>query len=207
MVTAGGAKAKAVMKIPQHHINHNRPYIINSRIFYVGVCAQDSVSSNWILQMSFFRKCYWTNSKEEWWGEVLWWSASGLERQVNHGGNPSPQWQSTDGGQTGNCDKTRRQKGNCLLCFIARLTLPRYLCSLIWSCGQFLVVSPLFTNLFLIALIQAFFSLTALCPICLISGSMIHICQGKSIPLFSSYSTSCSFKVWCMFKQSYNEHT
>ena len=134
--------------------------------------------------------------------------ASGLERQVNHGRNPSPQWQSSR--QT--CDKKivrRWQKGNCALCFIASHSTSLLVWSLIWSCGRFLLVlCPLFAALFLIALLWAFFDLTTLCPICLISGSVVHICQGTSIllglVLFSFHLTSCSSKPLCMLKEKYN---
>ena len=91
----------------------------------------------------------------------------------------------------------------------SRLTLPRYPWSLIRSCGRFLLVlCPLFVALFLIAPLWAFFDLTTLCPICLISGSMLHICQGTSIllslVLFSFHLTFCSSKLWCMLKEKYN---
>ena len=63
------------------------------------------------------------NSKERWRG-WFWWSPSGPEREVNHGRNPSSEWQSAQEGGIEGEQVTKRladgdKKGNCLLCFIA----------------------------------------------------------------------------------------
>ena len=144
-----GAKVKAAMKIPQHDIRAN-----NQSHDPPG----DMCSRFWILPPDEFRhkmllhKLQGTMTRM-----VCWRSTSGLERRVNHDRNPSPNDNRRDGEQV-----TKRlsdgDKKEIACSASSRLTLPRYLaCSLIRSCGQFLVLSPLFAALFLIALPCPFF--------------------------------------------------
>ena len=123
-----------------------------------------------------------------------WWQSI-LRMTIGTGGRD---WGGTSDKKIGR----RWQKGNCLLCFIASHStnsLP-----VVFN----LILRPVFRCLrsfyhrFSRWLFVAVFCLTAFCPICLISGSMMYIWQGKSILLMFSFnlllvhssSSACSNK-------------